>query len=562
MSIFEKNRLSELIVLAMSETITLDQVKELNQHLREDEQALDLYMEIMEINSQLAHKSGVASDVMEGFSSQQLMREYVELDESIASERDKTNRQKLEKTVQAKAKEKLDAYMALQKTDKVNPHLTYNTALAKVTETKNLLIRVGALAACLLVCVVSYFLLNNINNKSVAKIINQYQSQWLNEPGELITKTIYTLESGFSEIEFNDGAKIILEGPSEIVFESANGAYLKRGKLVANVPPQAYGFIVNTPGATIVDIGTQFGVFVDDQMDSQLTVFKGAVELALKGDDQFQQVESGKTTKITYHDKLIKDVTPQEMPERFSLRLPNDSKPFEKNFTNLKNCLKDLETYYYLPLDSQENIDAIEGVDASHVDFTPRAIGGFNYKSNHAAQFNSHASEIMIHAETIFNQASPYQWRNGFTLSFWLKPGHLEKQMTYDVVNFNQFKIYIERSMNDKLVVTADYVNKDKQEGGYTLVSSTDFEMEEGQWTHVVFSINSEEINLFMNGFHQEASKKIGQYAKVNDQLELIQFGSKLNYGMSSSDVFFVLDDIILAQYFLRDDDIECLILP
>lgn len=85
------------------------------------------------------------------------------------------------------------------------------------------------------------------------------------------------LVSGMAEVLFTDGAAVLLEGPMTFAFESPHGGYLHRGKLVARVSPQAVGFTVQTPSATVVDLGTEFGVEVDDYGTAEVHVFEGRV---------------------------------------------------------------------------------------------------------------------------------------------------------------------------------------------------------------------------------------------------------------------------------------------
>jgi hypothetical protein len=86
-----------------------------------------------------------------------------------------------------------------------------------------------------------------------------------------------TLECGQVELTYSSGAKLLLTGPSEfLVLES--GGNLLRGELVARVPEAGRGFAVTTPHGKVVDLGTEFGVVVDDFGVSQVSVFEGKVD--------------------------------------------------------------------------------------------------------------------------------------------------------------------------------------------------------------------------------------------------------------------------------------------
>ena len=86
-----------------------------------------------------------------------------------------------------------------------------------------------------------------------------------------------TLERGQIELTYLSGAKLLLTGPTEFLVQPAGGK-LRRGELVARVPEAGHGFTIETPHGKVVDLGTEFGVVVDDFGVSQVSVFEGKVE--------------------------------------------------------------------------------------------------------------------------------------------------------------------------------------------------------------------------------------------------------------------------------------------
>lgn len=90
--------------------------------------------------------------------------------------------------------------------------------------------------------------------------------------GELLA-----LDRGLVELTYASGAKLLLTGPTELRVMS-EGAKLHRGELVAHVPQAGHGFTVETPTGKVIDLGTEFGVVVDDFGVSQVSVFEGKVE--------------------------------------------------------------------------------------------------------------------------------------------------------------------------------------------------------------------------------------------------------------------------------------------
>jgi hypothetical protein len=87
------------------------------------------------------------------------------------------------------------------------------------------------------------------------------------------------ISEGLAVLEFNRGARVTLQGPAELEIVSGNSGVLHMGKLTATVPAEAIGFEVLTPNSRVVDHGTEFGVSVNRNGDSETHVFDGKVEL-------------------------------------------------------------------------------------------------------------------------------------------------------------------------------------------------------------------------------------------------------------------------------------------
>jgi len=102
------------------------------------------------------------------------------------------------------------------------------------------------------------------------------------EPGQALDcGRPWKLDSGLAEIEFACGARAILQGPATIEIRSASAVMLHYGRLSARMTGKKGGrFVVHTPRADVVDLGTEFGVDVDPQFNAMVRVFSGEVELS------------------------------------------------------------------------------------------------------------------------------------------------------------------------------------------------------------------------------------------------------------------------------------------
>jgi hypothetical protein len=86
------------------------------------------------------------------------------------------------------------------------------------------------------------------------------------------------LEKGAVVVEYDRGARVVLEGPAEFEIRGDNAGALRSGKLRAHVPESAHGFSVETPQFTAVDIGTEFGCDLSLAGIGELHVFAGQVD--------------------------------------------------------------------------------------------------------------------------------------------------------------------------------------------------------------------------------------------------------------------------------------------
>jgi hypothetical protein len=99
------------------------------------------------------------------------------------------------------------------------------------------------------------------------------------DAGTLAAGQTLVLRQGLAEVLFESGAVMILQGPADFELQSPTSGLLAQGRLTARVPPRAVGFTICTPGATIVDRGTEFAVAVGRDGLTEVEVFAGSVEV-------------------------------------------------------------------------------------------------------------------------------------------------------------------------------------------------------------------------------------------------------------------------------------------
>lgn len=112
---------------------------------------------------------------------------------------------------------------------------------------------------------------------------------------------ILELRSGMARIDFFSGARVLLTGPGVFELVSMNRAICHRGRLTAEVPSQARGFVIVTPDGLVRDLGTAFGLEVEAQ-GTAVHVLDGEVEIDDGGPQRFSSGEgvrlvNGRTTE-------------------------------------------------------------------------------------------------------------------------------------------------------------------------------------------------------------------------------------------------------------------------
>lgn len=122
------------------------------------------------------------------------------------------------------------------------------------------------------------------------------------------------LASGVMELLLSTGAKLTVEGPVDLELNSLLKMDLEMGKVVAAVPRTARGYTIMTPTSELVDIGTQFGVSVDDSGDTELHVFDGDVVARSRIAEMATDLVHAKENEAIRFDTI------STKPQRFSAR--------------------------------------------------------------------------------------------------------------------------------------------------------------------------------------------------------------------------------------------------
>lgn len=104
-------------------------------------------------------------------------------------------------------------------------------------------------------------------------------SQLPTEVGARLLPGRLRLAEGQALVEFDSGARVLVQGPAVLDLQSAMAAQLLSGQVTVEAPARARGFTIETLAAKVIDLGTAFGLSVEPSGANELHVLEGIVEL-------------------------------------------------------------------------------------------------------------------------------------------------------------------------------------------------------------------------------------------------------------------------------------------
>ncbi|MGA0845257.1 MAG: hypothetical protein ACO3RV_01850 [Luteolibacter sp.] len=129
------------------------------------------------------------------------------------------------------------------------------------------------------------------------------------------------IESGLLELQWRNGARVLLEGPARFAVTGPLGMRLDFGRLVAKVPPAASGFTIDSREGQIIDIGTEFAVDIaDEPAPAEMAVFHGEIRV-IPDDPSAAEIELHAGHALALHRGVARSI-PFE-PQSYTRELPS-----------------------------------------------------------------------------------------------------------------------------------------------------------------------------------------------------------------------------------------------
>lgn len=151
----------------------------------------------------------------------------------------------------------------------------------------------------------------------VATLTKAQSCKWGNSAlptmeGSALSAGTLELIEGMATLKFNSGAEVVMEAPVSLEIISSMQCRVRRGTVVADVPPQAKGFTIQAPETTVVDYGTRFGVSASEDGKCLVHVISGLVEVERKGQDEPKQLRTGQRADYGGRVQSLVDGSPPE----------------------------------------------------------------------------------------------------------------------------------------------------------------------------------------------------------------------------------------------------------
>lgn len=212
--------------------------------------------------------------------------------------------------------------------------------------------------------------------RAVATLTRTAGVQWegatdLAELSRLEVGQVLALREGQVEMVFDTGVEVVLDGPAYFEIRSAESAYSSRGTISARVGADGKGFTIETPSARVIDLGTEFGVAIDQSGETEVAVFRGIVDLALgakpKDNAILRRLNQGEAIRVAAdgHVNRVISIASDRFPVSAATRSgPVANSPLIADVTD--NIREGASNKFYRIVRSGLNEDSPAFVDRNH----------------------------------------------------------------------------------------------------------------------------------------------------------------------------------------------------
>ncbi len=370
------------------------------------------------------------------------------------------------------------------------------------------------------------------------------------------------LRSGVVEIEFFQGARLCVEGPAEIQLISAGEAFCRYGRFSAHVPPQARGFRIGTPKGDIVDLGTDFGLDLNET-SPELHVFKGEVELH-QPKTAMRMLTTGTAAGLDQNGStrtLVANAAAFTFSRDLDARVTASGREaFDRWQAASARWNADPDVRLRLDFQDEKGARSLRNVAANGGNIAAGTIVGGNWTEGRwpgkgALQFRSVSDRVRLNLPGEYRQFALSAWvqlhglstrqsQSSLCMSQGIETGGIHWQVLHDG------SLCLGIVASSRPSVTDDYI------------SPVVFTRERfGQWTHLaaVFDMATREVRFYVNGERLSRHAVKGSVVPKPSLAELGNWMPSPDYPGSHPVRNFVgvMDDFSFCARALRDDEVR-----
>jgi hypothetical protein len=373
--------------------------------------------------------------------------------------------------------------------------------------------------------------------------------------GVQLRQGIYKLLVGLVEIQYDSGAVLVLRAPATFDLVDDSCVRLEDGQLAAHIPETAKGFKIESPGATVIDLGTDFAVQAVRDKESEVHVFQGEVLVDLHGDKgnmaEMLRLVTGEAARVDFLTGMPSGIDLNN--QQFLRSLRDSAGSFSQTILAL-----DPAVYYRMEPtgDGTRLIDSsTSGADATiH-------LGRGNMSVWTAGKVGA-ALNLGGPSQQTFASAQEYPQAEGNTLSVaaWVyarsRPrwASIAKNWAGGDVHHGQFHFGL---FQDSGELEAHIIDG----SGKEVVIRDSVSLPLNVWHHVAFVADGHQLRLYRNGV--EVDSRTYQDIHADKRIKALGIGTKLNLlGTEPEELDFNmwdgrLDELAIFNHALSDDDIK-----
>ena len=268
----------------------------------------------------------------------------------------------------------------------------------------------------------------NDSESSVATLVSAVDAVWaapLQESARL-GPGLLKLKEGVAQVVFAKGAVLSLEGPVELELINDSQCRLLSGAVAANVPADAIGFTVVTADMRIIDLGTAFGVRIDQDASTEVHVFDGKVDLVetKETDRQPNRLVKGQALKVVQGEPMSIQADPASFIKNADVAHRVDQRREQARLRWVeysRRWKKDPSVVLRYDFDAISKGTVLNTVDeethpAIPVNASPRLIEG-RWPGKRAMLFDGHTDVLKVADD------QSLRLENDFSLAVWLRLG-------------------------------------------------------------------------------------------------------------------------------------------